>query len=116
MLYDGAIVACRSAIMPMKEHDIAQKSALISKAIMIIESGLRLSLDKKAGGEIAESLDALYAYMSNRLYIANLKNQPELIEEVIKLLVDLKGSWEAIGQSAQTKSINPEPYYAVAGA
>lgn len=96
MLYEGAIVAAHSAINHMKKKEISQKSAMVSKAIMIIESGLRLSLDKSAGGEIAQSLDALYAYMSDRLYIANIRNQPEAIEEVIHLLNDLKSAWESI--------------------
>ena len=96
MLYEGAIAACRSADTYMQSKDIANKGAMLSKAISIIESGLRLSLDKKAGGEIAVSLDALYAYMSKRLMTANIQNKPELIHEVIKLLTDLKGAWEAI--------------------
>ncbi|MDI1299332.1 flagellar export chaperone FliS [Methylotenera sp.] len=98
MLYDGAITASHSAIIHMQNKDISNKGAMISKAISIIESGLRLSLDKKAGGEIAVSLDALYAYMSKRLMTANIQNKPELIHEVIKLLTDLKGAWEAIDQ------------------
>lgn len=97
MLYEGAIAACQSAIVHMQNKDIQNKGAVLSKAIMIIESGLRLSLDKKAGGEVAASLDSLYAYMSNRLAIANIRNQPELVHEVIKLLTDLKSAWEAIG-------------------
>ncbi|NOS96335.1 MAG: flagellar export chaperone FliS [Methylotenera sp.] len=99
MLYDGAIAASRSAIVHMQSQNIQQKGAMLTKAIMIIESGLRLSLDKKAGGEIAESLDALYAYMSARLTAANVRNQPEIVQEVIKLLTDLKSSWEAIDQN-----------------
>lgn len=99
MLYDGAIAACNAAIPGIKNKQIEQKSALLSKAIMIIESGLRLSLDKKQGGEIAASLDALYSYMSDRLFIANLRNQIEPVEEVIKLLVDLRYAWESIGKN-----------------
>jgi len=101
MLYDGAIAACQSAILQMHQKNIENKSALLSKAIMIIQSGLRQSLDKQSGGEIALSLDELYAYMSDRLYLANIKNDPELIHEVIKLLIDLKGSWEAIEQQGR---------------
>ena len=96
MLYDGAIASCKSAIMHMQNKDIANKGAMISKAISIIESGLRLSLDKKAGGQIAENLDALYSYMSKQLIMANIHNKPQMIDEVIHLLVDLKGAWEAI--------------------
>jgi flagellar protein FliS len=98
MLYEGAITACKSAIDHMKNKDIQHKGEMLSKAILIIESGLRLSLDKKVGGEIAECLDSLYAYMSHRLTVATSRNQPEMVNEVIKLLVELKGAWEAIGE------------------
>lgn len=96
MLYEGAIVTLTNAIQHMKSGDIAAKGLAISKAIAIIDTGLRASLDKKTGGEIAASLDSLYEYMNNQLILANLNNQPELLTEVQNLLRDLKGSWEAI--------------------
>jgi flagellar protein FliS len=105
MLYDGAISACHSAIASMQRKDIEQKGAMLSKAIMIIESGLRLSLDRKAGGDIAESLDALYAYMSSKLASANVRNEPAQVQEVIKLLLDLKGAWEAIDNNKATAQV-----------
>jgi len=100
MLYEGAIIAISTAIRQMKSGDIPGKGQSISKAIMIIDNGLRASLDKKVGGDIAISLDSLYEYMGDRLMIANLKNQPEILEEVQRLLQDLKGAWDAIGPSA----------------
>ena len=45
MLYEGAISACRSAEGYMLNNDIINKGNMISKAVSIIESGLRLSLD-----------------------------------------------------------------------
>lgn len=97
MLFDGALVAVTTALSHMEARNISAKGQAISKAIMIIDSGLRASLDKKVGGEIAASLDSLYEYMSNRLLIANLKNQPEILEEVHLLLSDLKSAWVEIG-------------------
>jgi flagellar protein FliS len=105
MLYDGAIAACHSAVASMQRKEIEKKGVMLSKATMIIESGLRLSLDKKAGGEIAESLDALYVYMSSRLTSANVRNQPEQVQEVIKLLLDLKSAWEAIDTNKATAQV-----------
>jgi flagellar protein FliS len=96
MLFEGAIVAISNATQHMKNGEIAAKGHSISKAIAIIDSGLRASLDKKTGGEIAISLDSLYEYMSNRLIQANLNNQVEQLTEVQNLLRDLKTSWEAI--------------------
>lgn len=97
MLYDGALTALAKAGAQMKAGDIAAKGNSISQAISIIDNGLRASLDKKQGGEIAESLDSLYEYMSNRLLAANIGNHPEYIEEVRRLLNELKGAWEQIG-------------------
>jgi flagellar protein FliS len=96
MLFEGAIVAISNAQQHMQSGNIAAKGQSISKAISIIDSGLRASLDKKAGGEIAMSLDSLYEYMGNRLIFANLNNQIEALAEVQNLLRDIKSSWEAI--------------------
>ena len=104
MLYEGAISACRNAIGHMQQQDIQRKGEMISKAILIIESGLRLSLDKKAGGEIAQSLDALYGYMTQRLTLANIHNQVANVEEVIGLLTEIKSAWEAIENQKPTQA------------
>jgi flagellar protein FliS len=101
MLFDGAMVAIAIAQQHMKSGNLSGKGQSISKAIQIIDNGLRASLDKNVGGQIAENLDALYEYMSNQLINANLKNQPEPLEEVHQLLKDLKQAWDAIDPAAK---------------
>lgn len=101
MLFDGALVALANAQQHMKAGQIAEKGQAISKAIAIIENGLRASLNKEVGGEIAANLDGLYEYMSNRLFQANLKNDQAMIDEVHGLLADLRGAWQAINPAAQ---------------
>ena len=93
----------------MQAGQIEKKGNAISKAIMIVENGLRASLDKKAGGQIADSLDALYDYMGRRLLEANITNQPKILDEVIALLAELKGAWEAIGDSVNPAAAAPPP-------
>jgi flagellar protein FliS len=105
MLYDGALVAVSSALHNMKSGNIAEKGKYISKAILIIDSGLRASLNKDAGGEIALNLDSLYEYMSTRLLQANLNNQPELLEEVYGLLLELKKAWDAIAGTSTASNV-----------
>ncbi|MBS1186264.1 MAG: flagellar biosynthesis protein FliS [Burkholderiaceae bacterium] len=107
MLYDGALTALSSAQLYMKAGNIPEKGKAISKAILIIDSGLRASLDKKAGGQIAENLDALYQYMSDRLLEANVKNSIELLEEVQKLLLDLKSAWDSIAENGAQPQAAP---------
>jgi flagellar protein FliS len=101
MLYDGALVALLSAKTNIAANNIAAKGTAISKAITIIDNGLRASLDKEAGGEIAANLDALYDYMSRRLLHANLKNDVPAIDEVHRLLSDLREAWVAIGEKVE---------------
>ena len=97
MLYDGAIVALINATNHMKAGNIEAKGKAISHAIQIIDNGLRASLDKEVGGDIARNLDALYEYMSARLLTANLQNQIEILDEVRGLLTDLRDTWKQIG-------------------
>ncbi len=49
-----------------------------------------------AGGEIAGNLRKLYIFMINRLSQANVKCDPQMIRDVIKLMEELNQSWKAI--------------------
>jgi flagellar protein FliS len=99
MLFEGAQLAVAEAKLHMLRNETPAKGGAISKAIMIIDHGLRASLDVEAGGEMAEKLYALYEYMTNRLLVANLRNETKALEEVARLLAELHGAWEAIGNS-----------------
>ncbi|MES2534925.1 MAG: flagellar export chaperone FliS [Pseudomonadota bacterium] len=107
MLFEGALVAVSSALQGMRAGDIQHRGQSISRAISIIDNGLRASLDKEAGGDIAHSLDALYDYMNRRLLMANLKNQPDMLEEVYRLLSELKSAWDGIGAPPGSQAIVP---------
>ncbi|MDD3352511.1 flagellar export chaperone FliS [Zoogloea sp.] len=97
MLFEGALLSIATASAAIDSKDIPGKGMAISKAIEIINDGLKLSLDYEAGGELAERLGALYDYMTNRLLYANLHTSRPALEEVAGLLRDIKGAWESIG-------------------
>ena len=101
MLYQGALLAIASAKNQILRKQIAAKGASISKAIKIIDEGLKACLDVKAGGEIGKNLSDLYDYMNQRLLIANLKNDVAMLDEVSKLLRELKEAWESISPNAK---------------
>jgi len=98
MLFDGALAAITQANAAIVRKDISAKGAAISKAIAIVDGGLKASLDVKAGGLLAERLSGLYDYMLERLLIANLRSDPEILNEVSRLLNELRGAWAQIGQ------------------
>lgn len=100
MLYQGALLAIANAKNGILRNDIPAKGKAISHAILIIDNGLNASLDKEVGGALALNLSALYDYMSKRLLVANMNNDMTALDEVARLLTDLKGSWEEIRQPA----------------
>ncbi len=100
MLFEGAMLALADARLHMGRRETAAKGLALSKAINIINSGLLASLDVKAGGQLGERLAALYDYMCDRLLQANLHNRPELIDEVSRLLAELRDAWAQIKPAA----------------
>lgn len=104
MLYEGALIAIAIGKGHMQRHETALKGAAISKAIAIIDEGLKISLDEKAGGELALNLKSLYEYMSDRLLASNLKNDEAGLDEVAHLLLELKTAWDAIGVQHQPQA------------
>lgn len=109
MLFDGAIQAIANARRFLQEKNIPEKGRMISKAIAIVDEGLRLSLNKEVGGELAEQLDALYEYVSNTLLEANLNNDDDKLEQASRLLGELRDAWEQISPTRQAAENSTEP-------
>lgn len=95
MLYDGAIKFMRLAIKELEANNYEAKGSYINKAQDIINE-LNAVLDMDAGGEIATNLRKLYCFMSKRLSEANIKRDPQMIRDVIKLMEELNQGWKAI--------------------
>lgn len=107
MLFEGAQQALSRSKLHMRQNEIAAKGEMISKAILIIDHGLKASLDRNTGGALAENLHQLYDYMTQRLLLANLHNDPAIIEEVSQLLGELHTAWQAIGQQPASPPASP---------
>jgi flagellar protein FliS len=101
MLFEGLRKTIADAKHHMQEGAVAAKGAAISKAITIIDEGLKASLNPEAGGEIAAHLAALYDYMTVRLVRANFENNVALLDEVARLVAELHESWVAIKPGAE---------------
>lgn len=95
LLFDGALERIAVGRGAMLQGNVAKKGEQIGKAINIVE-GLRAVLDHDRGGQLAERLDALYEYMAYRLLHANLNNDAEALDEVSRLLREIKVGWDGI--------------------
>jgi flagellar protein FliS len=98
MLMDGALERIAAASGLMKHGGGAEKAQLLHRAVAIIDE-LRNGLNFKAGGAIATNLDALYEYMCQRLMQANAQNKPEWLDEVSRLLGEIRSAWLQMPQS-----------------
>ncbi len=83
--------------MYLQNGNVAKRGQMISKAIRIVEGGLQQSLNRDAGGEVAQRLDRLYSYIARRLLEANITQSEPILIEVDRLLATLEGAWTGIG-------------------
>jgi len=79
----------------IERNEVARKGEALQRAIGIID-GLRASLDHEKGGPLAGNLEALYDYMARRVVEANMKNDAEILTEVLSLLSEIKSAWDEI--------------------
>ena len=99
MLMDGALERIATARGLMTNGTgAAERAQLLHRAVAIIDE-LRNSLNFKAGGAIATNLDALYEYMCQRIMQANAQNKPEWLDEVSRLLNEIRSAWLQIPQA-----------------
>jgi flagellar protein FliS len=96
MLMDGFFDSVARARGAMKEGQIPAKCEAISKASRIIDEGLRCALDLKNGGKLASDLDALYLYITQKLTLANARNDDAALVECADLMRPIREAWAAI--------------------
>ena len=94
MLFDGVLSALVRARLFMQDNNQQGKGGSLSKAINIIENGLRVSLDEESKDELTQNLIALYSYMVRRLLQANLRNDVSAVEEVETLMRNIADAWK----------------------
>ena len=100
MLIDGALERINTARGQMERDDVASKGESIGSAISII-GGLQASLNKDSGGNVANTLDDLYDYISHQLMLANKTNDVKLLDESTRLMNQIKSGWDGIEDQAK---------------
>jgi len=101
LLLRGARDRIQLAELAIGRNDIARKANAINRAYGIIE-GLRITLDREHGGEIASGLDEIYRYSGQRLVESNATNDLGGLREVDGLLKEIESAWLQIPVTAQS--------------
>jgi flagellar protein FliS len=95
LLYDGAVRFCGMAIEAIEAKDLEGQNQNLIKAQRILGE-LISSLDKSAGGEVAENLSRLYVHMLEQLVNANLNDDIEPVKTVQRMLMELRDTWQEV--------------------
>lgn len=99
MLIDGLL----DEIERVRGHIIAnrleQKGQGITKCMNILV-GLDSALDDENGGEIAANLHQLYDFCQAELYQASVNNDVDKLENVEKVMTNIKEGWQNFGKHA----------------
>lgn len=93
LLFRGAQRAIAQARLHMHDGRIAERGNALSKAIDIVDSGLKVGVDMERGGEVARHLTAAYELIVRDLLQANLHNDEAKLDSAEKLLNDLADAW-----------------------
>ncbi len=99
MLYDGAISSMVNAREALSNGDRIQARVFVGKAQGILGE-LVSSLDRVSGAEIAAQLDALYAFVQNRLTRGNIDQDGRAFSEAEKVMRTLREGWAIIAANS----------------
>lgn len=100
MLYEGAIKFCNIALLAMEKNDIAKVNMNIQKAEKVITE-LQVTLDRRY--PVSNDFDNVYKYIQGKLFQANIKKDPELLEEALKQIRDMRDIWKQVMVAAKAK-------------
>jgi len=107
LLYDGAVRFMQQGAVALQHDQIAIAREKLFKAEAILNE-LNQTLDMDAGdGELARNLRSLYLFCKQQLMTALLEKDPTLIQPVISLMRELRGSWQqAASQPAAAVAVS----------
>ena len=98
MLYDGAGRFLRQAEGSMIDGSWLQASEKLSRAEAIIDE-LLATLDMDAG-EVADRLQSIYVFCKTRLIEARIERDPVRVDQVARLLGELRDAWSQVRSPA----------------
>jgi len=94
-VYDGALAAYREAAQCYEKQDLNAGYESLEKAKRFVVH-LYTTLDPEKGGEIAEQLGKLYAYVVNQTNVAEATKDLSRIDDIISVLENLRLGWAGL--------------------
>jgi flagellar secretion chaperone FliS len=94
-MYDLLVEDLRQAANALEGKDIAARSTALKHAFLVLQQ-LQGSLNWEKGGDAARHLSDFYAVLRGRIWEAHVKRSQEILDEQIRLLLDVRQSWAQV--------------------
>lgn len=95
MLYDKAAALLRQSVLYMDRDNMKAKGEALNRAVEIF-CELQAVLNREEGGVVAQNLDAMYEFMIHSVTQANMNNDPQPLDGVLKVLDELRQGWKEL--------------------
>lgn len=92
-LHDGMARFCVEAKVAIENKNPAAKGSAINRAYDILTE-LSATLDPKHDPKLCAELTRMYNYWFEKLQEGSMSMRPEPVEEVIKLVGDMRTTWQ----------------------
>ena len=107
MLFDGYLRFTAAAKKSFEIEDFTKKNEGINNNLIRaqnIVTELQSSLDMSVPGDLPGTLYRLYDYVMHQLQQANLKKEPDTIDEAEKVISELRDAWsEMLAQNPENE-------------
>jgi len=103
LLYDGALKFLDQANGHLEEKETNEFADKLERVHRIVYH-LYSTLDFENGGEIAEKLGSLYAFIISQLYVLNSTKNSKLVESIKSILTNLRDGWQNVGKGLDSEN------------
>lgn len=109
-LYQGMERFLIKAQLAMQNFDpgTAHENCQRTKAILV---ELMSTLNLEEGGEVAQQLQALYAFFLTQIVEANLRKDATRIEAILPIIVSLREAWQQVPDDLASRSSLPDGHH-----
>ncbi|MCL7746699.1 flagellar export chaperone FliS [Halalkalibacter sp. MEB205] len=95
MLYNGCLKFIKQAKQAMEASNIEQRNTSITKAQNIIRE---LMVTLKTDSEVGQNMMRMYDFILNQLIDANVKNDPQALENAEEMVTEFRNTWKEVIQ------------------
>lgn len=92
ILFDSAIDDMRRAVCAIRASDVEERATAIRHAMLVFQQ-LQGTLDFEKGGQVARQFEQFYNLIRAKLLESQLRNSPELMQQQIQFMSEVRDCW-----------------------